>query len=316
LSEIEKVIMTETQNPGEKLIGIEVGNSLLTAVCISSEGSIIDTFEAPVLPEGETAAYLGHFVNELKSKFGDFSEIGLAVPGLVDRRKKRVAFSTHIPEHAKIDLLSEISKLSGVKISIENDANAAAYGEYRFGAGQGTQDMFYVKLGDGVGGAIIINERLWHGVSGFAGEFGYMAINSEGMRLEDLASSQNILHRTRNRFHQDPTSSLNKIGEDNITIADLIRGADNEDNFSELMLERTGFYIGTAIAGVINLLNIEKIVIDGDIMTSRNIVLDSIKDRAQELSFSPSFETVEIVQGRLGRNAGAIGAALLADANS
>ncbi|MEZ5345733.1 MAG: ROK family protein [Pyrinomonadaceae bacterium] len=292
-------------------IGIEVTNSSLFAVCLDRSGQVAGSFSAETGSDGTVADHLTSFIETLKGEFGDFDSVGIAIPGLIDMSTSRVEYSAHIPEHAKIDLVKEIAGVSGVKACVENDANAAAFGEYVLGAGRGSKDMFYITLGDGVGGALIFDKKLWHGDSGFAGEFGYFAINSEGMKLEDLVSSRSILKRTRDRFHQDPTSSLNKTGEDNITIEDVVREAKNEDDFAQLMLERTGFYVGTAVASVINLLNIERIVIGGEIMYAENLVLDAVKTRAQELSFAPSFRTVEIIRGSLGKNAAAIGAALL-----
>jgi glucokinase len=149
------------------------------------------------------------------------------------------------------------------------------------------------------------------GASGFAGEFGYVSINSAGMRLEEVASSANIVRRTRSRFHQDSTSSLNKLAEESITLQDIISAAEREDDFAQMMLERTGRYVGTALAGVINLLNIEKIVVGGEITQAKHLVLDAIKDRARELSFAPAFQSTTIVEGELGENAAAIGAAFV-----
>lgn len=295
----------------KKLIGVEVTSSGMNAVCLDEKGNVIDSFRISINKAEETIRHFGNLIREIKSNFGDFEKIGIAVPGLLNRVTKRVDYSTHIPEHTKIDLHGELEKLAKVKIHIENDANAAAFGEYHIGAGQGNKDMFYTTLGSGVGGALIFDSKLWHGGSGFAGEFGYVAVNSEGMRLEDVASSGSIIERTKDRFHQDPTSSLNKIGEENITIADIVEQAKNEDDLAQLMLERTGFYVGTAIAGVINLLNVEKIVLGGEIMQADDLVLDAILKRARELSFRPSFETVDIVKGELGENASAIGVALL-----
>jgi glucokinase len=140
-------------------------------------------------------------------------------------------------------------------------------------------------------------------------------MNSDGMRLEDVASADNIIRRTKIRFHQDHTSSLNRIGEESITIADVVREANNGDDFAQLMLERTGMYVGMAIAGVINLLNIEKIVVGGEIMQAGHYVLDALTRRARELSFEPSFESVEIVEGKLGDKAAAAGVAMLAKLN-
>jgi glucokinase len=173
--------------------------------------------------------------------------------------------------------------------------------------------MFYATIGRGVGGALIFDGHIWRGVSGFAGEFGHIAVDADGLKLEDVASREGIVRRTRERFHQDHTSSLSKFGEEEITISDIVTAAENEDDFAQMMLKRTGFYIGTAIASVINLLNIEKIIVGGEIMEAKHLVLDAIIERAGELSFAPSFETTQIVEGELGDNATAIGAAFLSD---
>jgi predicted NBD/HSP70 family sugar kinase len=101
-----------------------------------------------------------------------------------------------------------------------------------------------------------------------------------------------------------------------LQISDIVQAANGGDGFSGMMLERTGSYVGTAIANVINLLNIEKIVVGGEVMETGGIVLDAISKSAKELSFKPSFETTRIVAGELGEWATAIGAALLsAEAN-
>ena len=205
-----------------------------------------------------------------------------------------------------------VEAATGVAAYVENDANAAAYGEFILGAGRGSRNAFYATLGTGVGGALIIEGEIWRGVAGFAGEFGYVPINSEGLRLEEVASSANIIRRTRDRFHQDNTSSLVEIDENLMTIADIVGAAIAEDDFAKLMLERTGNYVGTAVASVINLLNIERIIVGGEIMQAGNIVLDAIVARASELSFGPSFDSTVIAAGELGDNASAAGAALLA----
>ncbi len=303
--------MQENTNQTEKLVGVEVGNSEMIAVCLDKTGGVIDSFKTSIDTEQQKLLQLVNFINDAKQRFNGFEKLGIAVPGLLNSKTNRVAFSTRMPEMVELDLLSELESATNLKIYIKNDANAAAYAEHIFGSGRGSENMFYVTLGEGIGGALIFENNLWYGASGFAGEFGYIAINSEGMKLEDVASSANILQRTRRWFHKDATSSLNTIGEENITITDIVRAANNEDDFAQLMLERTGTYIGTAIAGVINLLNIEKIVIGGEIMQAGEIVLDAVIERAKELSFIPSFETVEIVAGELGENSGAIGAALL-----
>jgi glucokinase len=294
-----------------KLVGVEVSKSAFKAVCFNESDGITDSLRYKIDRSNPTFPQLVNFLNEAKNKFGSVERIGVAVPGLVHHETKRITYSTYIPEHETINFTGELEAATNLKITIENDANAAAYGEYRLGAGRGSRDLFYVMLGTGVGGALIFDGKIWRGASGFAGEFGQIAINSEGMKLEDVASNVNIVRRTRNRFHQDSTSSLGKLDEDEIRIAGIVSEARDGDDFARLMLDRTGIYVGTAIAGVINLLNIERIVISGQIVEAENIVLDAILRRARELTFPPSFEATQIVAGRLGDNAAAAGAGLL-----
>lgn len=305
--------MSDLLDPAKKIVGIEASVASFRAVCLGSDGELAGIETSSLRPAEQTLPQLTAFISTLKEKFGEFDRVGVAVPGLIRRESGRVAYSAHIPEHADIDLADEIKRSTGASTVIENDANAAAYGEFKLGAGRGSSNLFYATLGSGVGGALILNNQIWRGFSGFAGEFGYVAINSDGMRLEDVASAANIVRRTRTRFNRDSTSSLNRLDEEQISIHKIVEAAERGDDFASLMLERTGSYVGTAIATVINLLNIEKIVIGGEIMHAGHLVLDAVVRRARELSFGPSFENADISAGELDENAAAIGVALIAN---
>ena len=304
-----------TENLSCQSIGIEVTASECIAVCLSADGTIISSERTPVSDASDSVTDVVRFAGQLKERFGPLEKIGVAVPGLIRRETSRVAYSACIPSHEGIDIASQIKSATGLVAVLENDANAAAFAEYKLGAGRGSKHMFFATIGTGVGGAFIIDGRIWHGTAGFAGEFGYVAVNSDGMRLEEVASGENIVRRTKARLHQDSTSSLNRIREQSLTIDDILSAAVAEDDFARLILERTGNYIGTAVASVINLLNIETIVVGGPTMIAGNVVLNSIIRSARELSFSPSFESTLILAGELGERAAACGAALLSIGN-
>src|SRR5439155_976078 len=172
-------------------------------------------------PSESTGQQLVSFMTELRESFGAFEKVGIAVPGLVDRASNRLTFSVQTPEHSDVDLAQDVYTATNLAATLENDANAAAYGEFRVGAGRGSRNMFYATLGLGVGGAFIFNGEIWRGAGGFAGEFGYLPINSEGIRLEEVASAPSIIRRTRSRFHQDSTSSLSRLSEEAITISEI-----------------------------------------------------------------------------------------------
>lgn len=308
--------MTEIGSQTAKFVGVEVSRKAFVAVCLDADGAVKDAFRItpppPPLPDGqETVAGVIDFIKQAQARFGEFRLLGVAVPGLLRRTTGRVAYSTFIPEHEQVDFSAEVERATGLAVTLENDANAAGYGEFRLGAGRGARELFYVTLGTGIGGAFVFNGEIWRGASGFAGELGYTAINAEGMRLEDVASAGNILRRTRSRFYQDGTSSLSSLETGKLTLTDVVLAARQRDDFARMMLERTGTYVGAAIADVINLLDVGRVVVGGEIMQAERLVLDAIIKRARELSFAPSFEGTQIVAGELGDAAAAIGVALL-----
>lgn len=302
--------MTDTTARPEIIAGIEISSSRIVAVGIDRGGNVVEKLETARAGGPEASEQIAEFAREAAGRFG-VTRLGVAVPGLVSRETGSVAFSAAMPENIAVDFISPL-RTSGIEAVVENDANAAAFAEFTLGAGRGNRNLFYATIGAGVGGAFILDGSIWRGAAGFAGEFGYVAINSDGMRLEDVASSANIVRRTRSRFNRDSTSSLSRLSEEEIGLRDIVAAADDGDDFAKLMLERTGMYIGTAIASVINLMNIERIVVGGEIMHARHFVIDAIVNRARELSFTPSFASTAIVAGELDDAAAAIGAALLA----
>ena len=305
--------MSEITENERVRVGIEICSIGLRAASVLPNGRVGLTKTVETSGPAETYDRLADLITDLRGTVGDLKEIGIAVPGLVNREAGKIEYSALMPEQAKVDLVKNIADSTGIVATLENDANAAAWGEYRLGAGRGSDDLFYATLGEGVGGAFILGGKLWHGASGFAGEFGYVPINSEGMKLEEVASAANIIRRTKSRFHTDSTSSLNNLREESIRLDDIISAARAHDDFAQMMLGRTGVYVGTAIASVINLLNVGKIIVGGDIMEAKDLVLNAIVSRARELSFIPAFQATKIVAGELGAYAAAAGAALLPD---
>ena len=295
-----------------KALGIDVSADLLRAVAVSEDGSVSEPVVETRFDGSDPLDRIIAFVRSAIEKLGPISTIGVSIPGLINKENGGVAFSANMPETSSLNMAEAIGSAVGVPVLLENDANAAAFAEYQVGAAKGASSIFYATIGDGVGGAFILEGKLWHGAAGYAGEFGYIAIDSEGTRLEDVASTSNIVRRTRSRFNRDSTSSLGRLPEEKIGLREIIKAVDDGDEFARLMLERTGTYVGTAIANVINLLNIETIVVGGDITHAGHVVIDAINARARELSFSRAFEKTRIVSGTVGENAAAIGAALLA----
>ena len=312
--------MPDLDQAEDYFAGIDVCDATMRAVVISAGGSVVARREL----EGKTDDLVPQIANLLaplrESK--KIKSVGVGIPGLVNRETDRVLFSTGLPSAALGDLHSDLMKATGLRFELENDANAAAYGEYHAGAGRGANDLFYIGIGDRVGGAIILGGKLWVGASGCAGEVGHITIDTEGIEcvcgntgcLETVAAAPNVVRRASERLDRDSTSSLSRLSlsENGFTVRDLTREALNGDDFSAMMIERTGKYIGTAVASVINLLSIERVVLGGGVMDAGDLILKPIIEEAKRRAFQPCFDATKIVAAELGTDSVAIGAALLA----
>jgi glucokinase len=301
-------------------IGVDLSGATMHAALVSGEGQVIARREAPLEREA-VVAQVARTVSELRDSAPSIAAIGVGIPGLVNRQTDRVLVSTDLPSVVRGDIHADLMKATGLRVELENDANAAAYGEYKVGAGRGSRDMFFATIGAGIGGAIIINGKLWLGASGFAGEFGHITIDAEGIEcmcgntgcLETLASAPNIVRRANERLYRDNTSSLSRLAiNKEFTAADIVNEAQEGDDFSRMMIERTGKYIGAAVASVINLLNIERIVLGGGVMEAGDLILGPIIREAERRAFQPCFEATQIAAAALGTDAVSIGAAMLA----
>ena len=190
----------------------------MRASLVTGDGEVIERRENPIEAD-KLVPKVAEVVKELRSSHPDIAAVGIAIPGLVNRQTDRVIASRDLPSTVREELHSEFMDATGLRVEIENDANAAAYGEYIVGAGRGSRDMFYVTIGDGIGGAIILDGKLWTGASGFAGEVGHITIDTEGIEcecgnmgcLETVASGPNIVRRANERLHRDGTSSLSRL---------------------------------------------------------------------------------------------------------
>jgi glucokinase len=302
-------------------VGVELCAATARAALVTGGGQVVARREAAFEP-ADIAPQLARLVSALRdSSEARVAAVGVGVPGLVNPRTGRVVISSDLPSVVREDLRSALSDAAGLPVSLDNDANAGAMGEYAVGAGRGSRNMFYVTIGTGIGGALVLDGKLWRGASGFAGEFGHITIDPEGVEctcgnvgcLETVASAPNIVRRTHERLMRDSTSSLSRLGlNKNFTAADIAHEARGGDDFAALMMARTGRYIGTAIAAVINLLNTERIVLGGGVMDAGDLILEPVIAEARRRSFQPNFESTQIVTATLGPDAVPIGAALLA----
>jgi glucokinase len=313
---------------GPVFIGIDLGGSTLKGALISNTGEIIEETRFEAEQKGPDALF-GQVVQaalglrDHKNAGGRVQGIGVGIPGLVNRKTNRIEVMPKLPALSQIDITTELSRETGLPVILDNDANAAAYGELQAGAARDRREVFFVTLGTGIGAGLIINGQIYRGAAGFAGEFGHMTIDPEGIEctcgnigcLETIASGPNIVRRTRERLYRDRTSSLSRLGiprDREFTAEDIAHAASDGDEMAQVMMERTGMFLGIALAAVINLLNVEMVVMGGGVMEAGDLILKPTIKETRRRAFPPSFNSCEIVIARLGATAGMIGAALMA----
>jgi glucokinase len=313
---------------GPLYIGVDLGGTTVKAGLVDASGAILR--ELSLDTESERAEDLFRqlvtLVRELVAdpeSSGRVAAVGVGLPGLVNRETRQPVVLPNLPDLSSLDLYGELRKLTGLPVVVDNDANAAAYGEMLCGAGRGTRNLMYVHIGTGIGAGIVIDGHVWRGANGYAGEFGHMTIDPDGIEcacgnigcLETVASAPNIVRRARERLFRDRTSSLSRLvipRDREFTSEDVATAAASGDDMAQLIMDRTAMYLGVALAGVINLLNVETVVIGGDIVKAGDALIGPIVEHTRRRAFGPSFQACRITAAQLGTSSGVVGAALLA----
>jgi glucokinase len=211
-----------------------------------------------------------------------------------------------------------VSSRVHLPVVTENDAKAAAWAEFVAGAGAGTEQMTYLTLGTGLGGAIIAEKQLLRGASGFAGEFGHTMIDLNGRIcscgkrgcLETLVSGSAIVSTAREMLQQPGESSLREI--EPLTARRIFDAAERGDAVAARVFAETGKYLGIACANIINTFNPQIIVIGGGVMGAGALLIDPAVEEAGRRAFPAALADCRIVKSQLWPHAGTIGAAVLA----
>jgi glucokinase len=303
-------------------IGVDIGGTKIAAAVVTPEGNILSEVRYPTqaAPLNRLIETVAQAITEVKDGF-KVGGVCVAVPGRILASENKVISAPNLHEIEDIRLDEEIGRRTGLMVTVENDANAAAWGEFRFGAGRGLQHMVSITLGTGVGGGIITHGMLLRGAQGAGGELGHVTIDPTGPRcgcgnygcLEALASGTAIQRRAREVANERSTSALGRLAiERQVLGEDVTRLAQEEDDASISVLEETGRWLGIGLAGFVNTFNPEVIAVGGGASQAGELILESARKEVQLRASSPSRDLVEIKEATLGPESGVLGAAALA----
>ena len=304
-------------SPSPFAIGIDVGGTTIKSalVCggvIVRRGELIDTQQC-----AGPAAIVDALVDRITALGGEGARaVGIGLPGIVDSVGGIVHELTNVEGWHAMPLRDVLEERTGLTVSIENDANAMAYGEFRYGAARGARHVVCITLGTGVGGALILNGQLYRGAQLGAGEIGHLSIDLNGRpgpygnfgALEEYVGNGQMAQRALERYAAaGDTRTLEQC-----TPMALDAAARAGDPIAQGMWELCGTEIGAALASVIWTLNPDVIVIGGGVAKAGELILDPIRRSIRARTMVVFHERLQVVPALLGNDAGIIGNAELA----
>lgn len=237
----------------------------------------------------------------------DILGVGLGLPGPVDARQGVVHFLPNVPGWKEVRLRDILKKRTGLAVFLDNDAKVMALAEHRLGAAKGFNNVLCMTLGTGIGGGIIIEGKLYRGFNNAAGEVGHLPINERGSScncgrsgcLEAYIGNSRILNAARKEFKR--TISLEELS--------LLAAKGNRPAIR--IWRSVGKRLGFALAGVVNILNLDAVVMGGGVSNAGRVLFDSAKESLQNQAMSVQGGHVKIFRAKLGNDAGLIGAAIM-----
>ena len=307
------------------VIGIDLGGTNVRSAVVDPQGQVSHNAKIRVAGSGSAEDVIDRIAECVHITMDGCGRdavwgIGVGTPGLIIYETGTIVYAPNVPGWVDFPLQSRLEERLGLPVTIENDANAAAIGEHWVGGGAGVRNMICITLGTGVGGAIILDNRIWRGTNGAGGEIGHMTVVENGALcgcgapgcIEAYASAPAIARQAREALQAGETSRLTDLcGGDPgaITSAMVAQAAMEGDRVAHDVMSRAGTLLGVVIASLTNLLNPELFVIGGGVVNAGDLLFEPIWEEVRKRAYKYSAGILDIVPATLGDDAGLIGAA-------
>lgn len=299
-------------------VGIDIGSSHLSTVIINLRGQVIAHQSIPfdVIHHADATLkkveeMVGQMLQEARLEYKNLAGIGVSVPAPLEGEKQDEILTYYMPAWEGIKILDELKQIGDFPYYLENDANAGAIAEKWWGVGKKFSSFAFIKLGIGVGSGLIIQDEIYRGFSGAAGEIGHTTIETDGR-----------ICRCGNRGCMESYVGVNGILEDiiknggdtspeELTIERVITSAMAGDPVCEAVIRNAAHYLGIAIANLINLVNPGIIIFSGILMRAEKIILKEVARVVKERTLPLRGEKTPLAASQLGEDVVAIGAATM-----
>jgi glucokinase len=309
---------------GPAALGVDVGGTATKAAIVGRDGTVLLRLERPTERHAGTKGIIAA-VEELVRRSAEVGvtveAVGVGAAGFIDAATGSVTFAPNLV-YDDPQIADALRARLGVPVVVDNDANAAVWGERAFGAARGSDDVAYVTVGTGIGSGFVVDGRLLRGYSGAGAELGHTVIDPAGppcgcgLRgcLEQFASGTGIARMAREALQDDPDSSILAFADslEAVSARDVARAARQYDHTARRVLERAGKALGVGLSNVANLFDPEVIVVSGSVIRAGEPFLGPVRDELFRMTAAQRRRPLRLDVTTLGGDAGIIGAATLA----
>lgn len=307
------------------VVGIDIGGTNLVVGTVAEDGSeLLGMVTEPTHPEEGADAVMERIGRLVRSSVAaaqgkEIVGVGIGSPGPLDTARGVVLFTPNLG-WTNFPLRDRIAKLTGLPAELDNDANCAIYGEWWRGAARGAQAVVGLTIGTGIGGGIVLDGKIYHGVSDVAGEIGHTTIDPTGRRckcgnygcLEAYASGPAIAARAAEGIESGVESTLAKyVGGDlsQLTAQVVYQAAHDGDLYAQEVVNDTAKLLGAGVANIINIFNPDVVVICGGVTLAGDRLFVPLRREVHRRAFKAAVNACRIVPGELPGDAGVYGAA-------
>jgi glucokinase-like ROK family protein len=313
-------------NPDQGIVaGVDMGATHISVALADFSARILQEVEFPFdikagpdICLAQANQYLLQLLDSRHLTLSDISAVGVGVPGPVVTEDGMVFAPPIMPGWDRYPILATLEKMWGCPVTLNNDAELGALGEWAYGAGRGEKNIAYIKVGSGIGAGLILDKQIYGGTNGAAGEIGHLTIGENGPIcscgnhgcLEAFAGGHAIAMQGQELARSGKRTML--AGLETVTAHDVSEAARRGDLHAQEILRRSGTFIGIAIAGLINLFNPSIVIIGGGVAQVGDIITVPIRQAVRERAMRVSEQNVRIVTGMLGRRSLLIGATIQA----
>ncbi len=302
------------------VVGIDLGGTKIAGVRMDQRGEILARDETPT--PTDASAILEELIRLVGSLTdADTSAVGIGAAGMVDFEAGALRFAPNLPLR-DVPIRDMLQQRSGLPCVVDNDANAAGWGEHQFGAARGHDHVLLVTVGTGIGGALVAGGQVYRGAHGFAAEIGHIIVEPNGPECgcgnrgcwEQVASGRALDRLARDEAERDPAGEIARVAEGGVVEGrHAAEAARQGDRAARGIFDEVGRRLGEGLAGLVNVLDPEIVVVGGGVAEEGELLLDPARRAFRETveAFDRRPE-VPIVVAELGKEAGAMGAAALA----